>query len=86
MNGTVYDKLRALQEHIKKETNLDNEKDIYVMTCKLASWHYPEKRSKSMTINEQELKLYEFLINNNITHNNIFSNDYKLNYSRIFLL
>lgn len=72
MQGTVYDKLRALQEHVRKELSLDNEKDLYDMTCKLSSWHYPKKRSSAMTINVKELKLYEFYVNNKYNPSTIY--------------
>lgn len=72
MKGTVYDKLRALQDHVKKELGYDNEKSLYEMTCKLSSWHYPKKRTKDMTINDKELKLYEFFINNDYNPSTVY--------------
>lgn len=64
MQGTVYDKARMLKESLMKEFPKLQERDLFHTLAKLATWHYPKKRTKKMKLSKVEAMVYEFMINN----------------------
>ncbi|MDD3175349.1 MAG: hypothetical protein PHU51_02635 [Candidatus Nanoarchaeia archaeon] len=72
MNETIYDKLRKVNELVKKTfPNLD-EKTLFRYSSKLATWHYPKKRSKTTILSSEEVALYELYLNNNYNPSTIY--------------
>jgi hypothetical protein len=65
MQHTVYDKLRILKELVSQKLEIKDERKLFKIMARLATWHYPKKRSKDMQLSLDEVKLYEFLISNN---------------------
>ncbi|MFH1972630.1 MAG: hypothetical protein ABIJ18_04095 [archaeon] len=65
MRGTVYDKMRVLKEGLKKEFKWLKDREMFGAMSKLSSWHYPNKRTKTMKLTNQEAMIYEFLLKNN---------------------
>lgn len=63
--ASVYDKLRDFKDGLFKEYKELEEKDLMKIMSKIAMWHYPSKRTKSMTLSKDEAIVYEFCINNN---------------------
>ncbi len=63
MEATVYDKFRKVKDEIKSQFRKLDDKMLFKMTAKLATWHYPNKRTKQMTLSKDEAMLYEFYIN-----------------------
>ncbi len=64
MKGTVYDKMRELKEGLNRDFTI-NERELFKILSKLATWHYPKKRTKAMTLSKEEAMVYEFLLKNN---------------------
>lgn len=65
MQQTVYDKLRVLKDAVLQKLGIKEEKKLFQILGKLATWHYPKKRRKDMTLSKEEAMVYELLITNN---------------------
>ncbi|MCF7860876.1 hypothetical protein K9M79_01430 [Candidatus Woesearchaeota archaeon] len=72
MEGTVYDKYRLVRESVKREFKKMEDRVLFKLTAKLATWHYPNKRSKQMTLTKEEAMLYEFYINNGYNPSTVY--------------
>jgi putative alpha-1,2-mannosidase len=63
--ATVYDKLRTFKDGLFKEYKELKEKNLMKIMSKISIWHYPNKRTKNMTLSKDEAIVYEFCIDNN---------------------
>ncbi len=72
MKGTVYDKLRGLKDRLKMDFSEISAEDLFRICSKLATWHYPKKRTKAMMLSKNETMLYEFLLNNRFNPSTVY--------------
>lgn len=59
---TVYDKLRKLKEHLKKEVKEFDDETLFRILGRCERWFYPKKRGKDMSLSTDELQVYAFLL------------------------
>ncbi len=72
MEGTVYDKLRLVKDSVKKELKDLKERDLFRITARLSTWHYPKKRTKNMKLSKTDAMVYEFCLNNNYNPSTVY--------------
>ena len=63
MRDTVYDRYLKFWDLFRADFPEIDDMKIFKMLGKLASWHYPKKRWKGITLSIEEASVYEWLLN-----------------------
>ena len=72
LKETVYDKFLRLQDNVKKVFSDVDEQKFYKIISRLSTWHYPSKRWKGFTLSKDEVKIYEWLLNNKYNPDTVY--------------
>jgi len=72
MKNTVYDRYLTFKDLLKKEFPDLGEITFFKMLGKLESWHYPKKRWKDMTLSIDEVRVYEWMVNNEYNPSTVY--------------